>query len=104
MSLEVAKNILQQLGGNRFTAMTGAKEFLGGADTLSFKIPRSNGINAVSIKLEANDTYTMRFISASVRKIDEKVVHRDVYADQLQSLFTEATGLLTSLGTPSPRM
>ena len=36
--MTVARTILDQLGGARFVAMTGAREFVGSADSLTFKI------------------------------------------------------------------
>lgn len=42
----VANNILQQYGGNRFKAMTGANNFMAsqeGGGALTFKLPRTNG-------------------------------------------------------------
>ncbi|EIP9270516.1 hypothetical protein LT886_002400, partial [Salmonella enterica] len=55
MSKDIAVEILNQLGGNKFIAMTGAKNFVwlekGG---LIFKLPSNfarNGINLVRIKL-----------------------------------------------------
>jgi hypothetical protein len=97
MSLQVANTILAQLGGNKFLAMTGAKNLVGGDDTLRFKIPASNGINHVSITLDCNDTYRVTF--GNFRKLELRIVHTvgNVYADQLRELFTNQTGLETSL-------
>jgi hypothetical protein len=36
--MTVARTILDQLGGARFVAMTGAREFVGSADSLTFKV------------------------------------------------------------------
>lgn len=96
----IAETILMQLGGNRFIVMTGAKSFsipsqyLG----LSFRIPRSNGINIVEVELDtARDTYNVRFSYAHGSKVTVKNIASDVYFDQLQELFTENTKLYTSL-------
>lgn len=95
--MTVAKTILQQLGGNRFIAMTGAKQFVGDKDKLIFKIPRANGITHVKITLNPLDYYEMEFIrvhgmkTTVVKKVDM------VYFDGLQQEFTEATGLYTHL-------
>lgn len=95
----VAKTILQQLGGGRFVAMTGAKDFVSSDDTLRFTIPLSNGINRVSITLDCNDTYRVTFNKWNARKLQNLIVYSvgDVYADQLQTVFTNQTGLLTRL-------
>ena len=38
--MTTAATILEQLGGNKFRAMTGAKNFLDGGSYLSFHLPR----------------------------------------------------------------
>lgn len=99
--LSVAETILAQLGGNRFRAMTGANGFIGSESTLSFKIPTHNGINGVLITLEPSDTYKVEFISVRrkgfdiVRKV--KSTYHEVYAEDLQNIFTKETGLYTRL-------
>jgi hypothetical protein len=45
--LTVARSILDQLGGERFVAMTGARELVGSADSLTFKI----GVNPKRVSL-----------------------------------------------------
>ncbi len=97
---QVAVTILQQLGGNRFIAMTGAHSFMSEANSAFFKIPRTKKIKAVKITLNANDTYTMRFIgqkNAPSFEVFDVAVVNNVYCDQLQEIFTEHTGLYTSL-------
>ena len=96
-TLEVANTILQQLGARRFIAMTGAKNFVGSADSLTFRIPRANGISQVRVTLTAGDDYTMQFIG---KRGDQLAVLKEitgVYCDQLQSIFTAETGLYTRL-------
>lgn len=98
--MTTAEIILSQLGGNKFLAMTGAKNLISsGDDTLYFFIPLSNGINRVSITLDVNDTYRVTFSKYRPRKFDSVIVHTqgDVYADQLRAVFTNQTGLETSL-------
>jgi hypothetical protein len=99
--VEVAKTILEQLGGHRFKAMTGARDFVGSADTLGFRISKAKqGINYVHITLLASDLYKVRFVQSSKWPnfdFNDVVVHENVYADQLQSLFTQETGLYTRL-------
>jgi hypothetical protein len=41
--LTVANEIRNQLGGNRFAVMTGAHNFIGDANSLSFKLGRFRG-------------------------------------------------------------
>lgn len=101
--LTVAAIILKQLGGNRFCAMTGAKNFVGDNTTLKFTLPSGfarNKVNCVSVKLGPTDTYTVTFYNIKRAPSREfKVVREfsDVYADSLQTVFTEITGLRTSL-------
>lgn len=97
--MDYAKEILDQLGGNRFRSMTGAKHF--GKDdnkqSISFKIGRNcKQINYVTIKLTSMDLYNISFIK--MRKCQmTKVEIKGIYFDQLQSIFTENTGLNTIL-------
>lgn len=100
--MQVAQTILQQLGGKKFIAMTGASSFSGSPDTLSFRIPKTKGIAGVRITLDQSDTYTMTFVR--LKKVNgftdyDNIVVAGVYADQLRSIFTKETGLYTSLGT-----
>lgn len=102
-SKEVPGIILKQLGGNKFITMTGAKHFVCDDKALSFKIGRNHkAINYVKIVLTSSDTYIMEFyrISSGIKRGFEKKLismFNCVYGDQLQSLFTEATGMNTFL-------
>lgn len=98
--MTVSKTILAQLGGNKFIAMTGAKNFVGGNDSLAFSIPGTmtkNKSNKVRIVLDPSDTYTMTFYK--IRGIDFKEVDSvsGVYAEDLQRIFAAKTGLDTRL-------
>ena len=95
-----AEEVLKQLGGNKFIAMTGAKNFVKNDSkrSISFKIPKAkNNINYVTITLTPMDVYDVEFYS--VRGINLKLVKKEkgVYNDQLQSIFTKNTGLYTRL-------
>ena len=95
--MEIAKTILNQLGGNRFIAMTGSKQFIAGENSLSMKLTRNqSGANYLRITLSL-DLYKMEFISIRGAKMTTKKEYNQVYNDQLQSLFTDATGLYTYL-------
>lgn len=100
--MQAAKTILQQLGGNRFIAMTGAKNCLSDGNSLSFRLPSSpnftkDGINYVKITLTPADEYNMEF--GKIRGHSYKIIKtvEGVYWDSLQELFTEYTGLDTHL-------
>ena len=95
---QVATTILQQLGGNKFIAMTGAKNFGSIEKGLSFKIGRnSSGYNHVKIVLNSLDLYDMHFIKVRKCRIvkDDEVC--GLYDDMLQRTFTDKTGLYTHL-------
>ena len=80
--------------------MTGAKRFIGGDNMLSFNLPgnitKDHG-NAMTIELNASDTYTMRFSRTRKQRRTVLAVHENIYNDQLQAIFTEVTGLATHL-------
>ena len=92
--------LLQQLGGNKFMVMTGAKNLMVDKKEKSLHMrigKNSKGINHVKITYMPDDTYKMDF--GRIRKMDYKVVRSvtGVYADALQDVFTEVTGMYTSL-------
>lgn len=106
--MEVANTILRQLGGNKFLAMTGAKNLIGtdeGMGGLVFSLPgrmAKNGINVVRIILNAMDTYDVKFEKLGrAPKFERTTVSEieGVYEDMLRDVFTKETGLQTSLGT-----
>lgn len=101
-TIEVANTILSQLGGRRFTTMTGANsltainEQCGG---LSFRLPRMNGVkvNYVKIVLNGLDLYEVTFGRIYNNKFSVISEHKDVYCDELENLFEKQTGLYTHL-------
>lgn len=98
----VAQTILQQLGGRRFITMTGARDFVAGEFFLLFRLPTRfarDGINKVKVILDPSDTYTLEFLKCNFNNHEYKIVAKreNVYDDLLQSIFTEVTGLDTSL-------
>jgi hypothetical protein len=99
MDKRQAGEMLKQLGGNRFIAMTGAKNFVVGPKGAGFKIGRNaKNVNYVRIDLDkGKDLYDMYFNFVSVRGVKLKSKVKGVYADQLQKMFTKHTGMYTSL-------
>lgn len=95
----LAQKILEQLGGRRFIAMTGAKNFVAGpTGDLTFKIGRNAGnISHVKISLTPEDTYTMEFLKVRFGDVVVAKQYDGVYFDQLQPIFTEVTGMYTRL-------
>jgi len=95
---EIARTILAQLGGNKFCAMTGVKNLGFGDRCLIFKIGKNcKQVNHVTVTLEGSDLYTMTFQWVTKKKNTVKAKYEGVFCDQLQELFTEATGMYTSL-------
>jgi hypothetical protein len=98
MSKREGAEVIAQLGGGRFIAMTGAKDFFIGPKGMVFKIGRnSKSVNYVRVNLNSMDTYDVEFLS--VRNYKEKVKSKakGVYADTLRDTFEQNTGLRTSL-------
>lgn len=98
--LTVPTIILQQLGGERFKAMTGAASFAGDEQMLSFRLKASitkHRASGMRIYLEAADTYRLELLK--IRNFEVTVVdtRSGVYADDLQRVFTAMTGLDTHL-------
>lgn len=96
--MDIAKTILEQLGGSRFVIMTGAKNFVSGGKDLSFKIGRNDkGVTHVRIVLNSKDLYDVEYLK--VRGIKREVLseENDLFFDNLQSSFTRNTGLDTHL-------
>lgn len=92
--------ILRQLGGSQFIAMTGAKYITYDGENarpnLSFRFPGSPKANQCTITL-IGDLYEVRF--GKLRGTNYKIIseHELIYAHALQSLFTRVTGLDTRL-------
>ena len=114
MDTTIARTIYEQIGGNRFVVMTGAKDIVLLPDGLRFKIGRNKSkTNLVEIKLNGMDLYDMVFIyhrngylkvdheKLTAKWIDDKTElvkrYEDIYFDQLEELFTRVTGLYTRL-------
>jgi len=100
----VANTIYQQLGANKFVAMTGAKQFLDLGNGISFKIGRNGkGVNYVKITLNGSDLYDVKYQRVSQCKktceIKIKTIAESngLYADMLQTDFTANTELYTRL-------
>ena len=95
----VANTIWQQLGGQRFSFMTGVKPVCYGEKDNKVYLLMSVGRNKNNINLfevaynEGKDTYEVRFIRK--RGIEAHTIARfdDVYCDMLTTIFTQYTGL-----------
>ena len=99
-----AGTILQQLGGQRFAAVTGSKDFTSDDNALHMTLAKNkSGANKLSVTLDADDTYTMCFFkyTASMKMIPECLseieIYQDVYYDHLQDIFEAVTGIDLSM-------
>lgn len=105
MAMEVATEILRQLGGRQFQVLTGARNLVGGPNSLSMQVsasaqvPLKNRCTHVRITLDPTDTYTVEFMRFSRKKLEftECSRHEGVYCDMLQDLFEAQTGLYVTL-------
>ncbi len=98
-NLKVAETILEQLGGNKFRMMTGAKNFGGTEDSLSMRIGRNKtNSNYLKITLNMMDLYDMKFCQVT-KNFEEKSVkeYTNVYNDMLVEIFESHTGMYTTL-------
>jgi hypothetical protein len=96
--MEVAKTILQQLGGSRFVVMTGSKNFVSSDNSLSFKVgSNSSKVTHVRITLTGEDLYDVVYMYIRGTKVTEIAKEEGLYFDMLQDSFTKNTGLHTHL-------
>ena len=96
----IAIEILKQLGGNKFIAMTGAKNFTCDNNSMGFRLPGTmtrNRINFIKITLNCMDTYDIVYKSIWGSKIKEIDSFDGVYNDMLQDVISSRTGLSLSL-------
>ena len=97
--MSVAREILNQLGGNKFRVMTGAKNFMGFSEGLVMKIGRnSSNSNYLKITLNSMDLYDMEF--AKVSRMGEKksvTEYNNIYNDSMVEVFEKHTGMYTKL-------
>jgi hypothetical protein len=98
LKMETAKNIIEQIGGNRFMTMTGATIVTHAKDGIVMKIGRNKiKANMLEIKVNSNDTYTMKFFKLSGVNFKEIKQIKDVFCSMLVEVFETETGLVTSL-------
>src|SRR5262249_13476503 len=67
--LTVAKTILEQLGGEHFVAMTGAKDFVGTEDSLTFTVGSNpKHVSHVRVTQTPGDLYAVTFLRGARRR------------------------------------
>ena len=91
---EVAKTIMQQIGGMAL-GMIGARQYVAIDQGLRFKTGRnSKGVGMITVELTPADDYTVKFYSSRGTLKSE---HKERYCDELEMLIAEETGLVTAL-------
>jgi hypothetical protein len=97
--MTLANEIINQLGGNKFQVMTGARLFVATEHGVQFSFPGCHTTNKCRVTLQGDDTYTMEFYQYNLVKVTCELVKRIsmVYGDQLQDVFQNTTGLVTHL-------
>lgn len=97
----IAETIIRQLGGNKFIAMTGSRNFLylseGGVQLDVGSNPCR--VSRCVVRLNADDLYTVTFYRGRGLKLRELATVDQLTFDQLPEVFTRHTGLLLSLTT-----
>jgi len=102
----IAQTILQQIGGRRFTAMTGSRDFIDMGNGLRMSLARNKtSANRLDIIYDAGaDLYNMRFYRRTFSKktfesrTKDIAIHEGIYFDMLEEMFTMVTGLYTRFG------
>ena len=97
----IAKTILQQIGGRRFAARTGSRDFIDMGDGLRMSLARNKtSANRLDIIYDAGlDLYKMRFFRTTFSKktceckTKEIEMHEGIYCDMLENVFNMVTGL-----------
>ena len=109
-NVERATTIVNQLGGNKFLAMTGSKNIMALENGVRMDLVKNmSGANKLYITLNGLDLYDMKFIKYTPGRLNKKTFaytddkttdiqeYEGIYADQLQELFKVTTGLDTTL-------
>jgi hypothetical protein len=97
--ISTARTILNQLGANKFSAMTGAKNFTHGDFALGFEFPGCRKANRCRITLRADDRYRIEFFKYNARTFECAIVANleNIYAEDLATAFGRETGLAVRL-------
>lgn len=108
--MDVPRIILQQLGGQRFLAMTGANHLVGDKNKLRMTLTKNHSkANRLEITLTADDLYTMRFYryvapklntkswTFTPEKVTEIALFDGLFFDQLREIYESVTWQRTSL-------
>lgn len=99
---EVAKTIIDQLGGPMFIMMTGSKNFVAIDDGVQFTVGSGAeyGVNKMRIVLTPEDAYDISAMSVDnvADVVEEKCAISRIHHDQLKDAFYSCTGFVCSMG------
>ena len=99
--MSVGKTIFNQLGGNKFAIMTGARISTGTSGLVAVLPRKANGkkVNHVEVVLNEQDLYTVRFnnFKKSACHVEPVLVCENVCAENLVELFETNTGYTVRL-------
>jgi hypothetical protein len=97
---QIAQEILSQLGGRQFLAMTGCKNLVYDDKSLRMKlIPNRTHAKYLVVTLNGLDLYDLKFMSIG-HKAGDVIVKKEIKGicdDQLREIFEKETGLYTKL-------
>ena len=93
---EIAKAIYDQFGGNKAMAMIDGTAVYG-EKSLTVHFKGCKAANCVSIELDGDDTYTVKFYKIGKMIYTFVESFSGIYADNLARVFEEKTGLYLSL-------
>ena len=96
--MNTASQILKQLGGNKFIAMTGAACYSdNNGQTLVAKFKGSRIANIMYVTLNSMDTYDVKICKFSGMQLKTINEVSGAYADMLKPIFEKTTKLYISL-------
>lgn len=103
--MNIANEILRQLGQNKFLAMTGSKNLVATDCGLRMDLTANiAGVNRLEITYHpGNDRYSLWFYKMTINRktwdciLSKEQRFADVYGEDLQRIFTQVTGLDTHL-------
>lgn len=92
---EIANTIVQQMGGmGRFRAMLNSTPVvLAQGAHLGFRFSRSKAGNYATVRLDADDTYTLTISRVSARGVKHIKELQGLFAEDLVRCFERGTGL-----------
>lgn len=87
---------LNHLGGNVAIRLINARQFVASDNSLRFRFSGSRRINVAVVTLDADDTYSLSFHKVGKSTSKEVATFAGIYADDLQQVFENETGLFLS--------